>query len=548
MYLYGASGHAKVIIDILKANHIEIEGLVDDNPNINELLGYPVFHGREDISPLIISIGDNKIRQMIAHKLNVEFGTAIHPSAMISPYAIVREGSVIMQGAVVQSCACIGKHCIVNTGVSVDHECVIGDYVHISPHSTLCGNVHVGEGCWIGAGTTVLPGVKVGKWSVIGAGSVVAKDIPDGVLAVGNRCKTIKTLNIEVLTSVNVGGVNYLLKPLLAARTALERHDLRGNINILITSAGKRVTLTKLFQETLRRFYPEAKVFTTDMNPEMTPAGIVSDGCIAVPRVTDPGYIKMLLTICKEKGIRIIVPTIDTELLVLAENKKLLWENGVEPMVSELPFIQACRDKRNTGTFLNSHDIRVPAPVDKYHPTFPLFAKPYDGSLSKDLYVVRCKEELSPEILNHPKLIFMEYIDKQEYKEFTVDMYYGRDNRVKAIVPRERIEIRAGEINKGFTRKNYLVQFLKERLDYLPGVVGCICIQLFYRKSDDDVVGIEINPRFGGGYPLSYYAGANFPEYVVREYMLDETLTYMDTWADNTLMLRYDNEVIVYEK
>ena len=289
------------------------------------------------------------------------------------------------------------------------------------------------------------------------------------------------------------------------------------NINILITSAGKRVTLTKQFQETLRRFYPEAKVFTTDMNPAMAPAGIVSDGCITVPRVTDSGYIEMLLTICKEKGIRIIVPTIDTELLVLAENKELFQENGIEPMVSELS-------------------------------TFPLFAKPYDGSLSKDLYVVRGKEELTSEILNHPKLIFMEYIDKQEYKEFTVDMYYGKDNRVKAIVPRERIEIRAGEINKGFTRKNYLVRFLKERLDYLPGVVGCICIQLFYRESDDDVVGIEINPRFGGGYPLSYYAGANFPEYIVREYMLDETLSYMDTWADNTLMLRYDSEVIVYEK
>lgn len=206
MYLYGASGHAKVIIDILKANQIEIEGLVDDNPEINELLGYPVFHGKEDISPLIISIGDNKIRRMIANKLNVEFGTAIHPSAIVSPYATVQEGSVIMQGAVVQSCACIGKHCIVNTGTSVDHECVIGDYVHISPHSTLCGNVHVGEGSWIGAGTTVLPGVKIGKWSVIGAGSVVAKDIPDGVLAVGNRCKTIKTLNINMLTSVNGGG------------------------------------------------------------------------------------------------------------------------------------------------------------------------------------------------------------------------------------------------------------------------------------------------------------------------------------------------------
>ena len=206
MYLYGASGHAKVIIDILKANHIEIEGLVDDNPEINELLGYPVFHGKEDISPLIISIGDNKIRRMIAHKLNVEFGTAIHPSAVVSSYATIQEGSVIMQGVVVQSCACIGKHCIVNTGASIDHECVIGDYVHISPHSTLCGNVHVGEESWIGAGTTVLPGVKIGKWSVIGAGSVVAKDIPDGVLAVGNRCKTIKTLNINVLISVNGGG------------------------------------------------------------------------------------------------------------------------------------------------------------------------------------------------------------------------------------------------------------------------------------------------------------------------------------------------------
>lgn len=320
------------------------------------------------------------------------------------------------------------------------------------------------------------------------------------------------------------------------------------NSNILITSAGKRVTLIKLFKETLKRFYPKAKVFTTDMNPVMAPAGIISDGCITVPKVTAPDYIEKLLTICKEKEIRIIVPTIDTELLVLAENRELFRENRIEPMISELSFIQACRDKRNTGTFLNSHDIRVPAPVDKYHPTFPVFAKPYDGSLSKDLYIIRTKEELTSEVLNHPKLIFMEYIDKQEYKEFTVDMYYGKDNRVKAIVPRERIEIRAGEINKGFTRKNYLIRFLKERLGFLPGVIGCICIQLFYRGSDNDVVGIEINPRFGGGYPLSYYAGANFPEYVIKEYLLNETLAYMDTWLDNTLMLRYDSEVIVYEK
>lgn len=194
MYLYGASGHAKVIIDILKSSRIELEGLVDDNPNVNELLGYPVFHRKANISPLIISIGDNKIRQEIVHKLNVEFGIAIHPSAIMSPTATVEEGTVIMQGAIIQSCVHVGKHCIINTGTSVDHECVIEDYVHISPHSTLCGNVHVSEGTWIGAGSTILPGVKIGKWCVIGAGSVVTKNIPDGVLAVGNRCKILKKI------------------------------------------------------------------------------------------------------------------------------------------------------------------------------------------------------------------------------------------------------------------------------------------------------------------------------------------------------------------
>ena len=194
MYLYGASGHAKVIMDILEANQIKIDGLIDDNPEINELLGYPVFHKHDDFSPLIISIGNNQIRRMIADKMDGEFGIAVHPSAIVSYKATIDVGTVVMQGAIIQSCAKIGKHCIINTGASVDHECIIGDFVHISPHATLCGNVQVGEGSWIAAGSVVLPGVKIGKWSVIGAGSVVAKDIPDGVLAVGNRCKVLKKL------------------------------------------------------------------------------------------------------------------------------------------------------------------------------------------------------------------------------------------------------------------------------------------------------------------------------------------------------------------
>lgn len=319
------------------------------------------------------------------------------------------------------------------------------------------------------------------------------------------------------------------------------------NKNILITSAGKRVTLVNLFKKELAQDYPEAKVFTTDMNPELAPAGYVSDYCFQVPRVTDPAYLQQLIRICQENEVGMIIPTIDTELLLLASNRELLQQAGVVPVVSSLDFVAACRDKRNTNALFQRLNIRVPEPRDKYHPVFPMFAKPYDGSLSKDLFVIRNEQELTPEIMEHPKLIFMEYIDKSQYEEYTVDLYYGRDNELKCIVPRERIEIRAGEINKGRTRKNYLVTYLKERMGYLPGVIGCICIQLFYRETDQDVVAIEINPRFGGGYPMSYHAGANYPRFLIQEYFKKETISYTDDWRDNTLLLRYDSEVIVYD-
>lgn len=319
------------------------------------------------------------------------------------------------------------------------------------------------------------------------------------------------------------------------------------NTNILITSAGKRVTLVNLFKKELSQDYPEAKVFTTDMNPELAPAGYVSDHCFQVPRVTDSAYLQQLIRICQEYEVGMIIPTIDTELLLLASNRELLQQAGVVPVVSSLDFVAACRDKRNTNALFQRLNIRVPEPRDKHHPVFPMFAKPYDGSLSKDLFVIRNEQELTPEIMEHPKLIFMEYIDKSQYKEYTVDLYYGRDNELKCIVPRERIEIRAGEINKGRTRKNYLVTYLKERMGYLPGVIGCICIQLFYRETDQDVVAIEINPRFGGGYPMSYHAGANYPHFLIQEYFKKETISYTDDWLDNTLLLRYDSEIIVYD-
>ena len=315
--------------------------------------------------------------------------------------------------------------------------------------------------------------------------------------------------------------------------------------NILITSAGKRVALTRYFKDTLHRFFPDAKVYTTDMNPSMAPARYVSEGCIKVPRVTDKEYPHLLLKICETNDIGLVIATIDTELLLLADLKKEFAQRGIQIMVSERSFVEMCRDKRNTGAFFENHGVRVPKEVDKYHPIFPLFAKPYDGSLSTILHYIKNAEDLTQEILDDPKLLFMEYIDKKVYKEYTVDMYFGKDNKVKCIVPRERIEIRAGEINKGRAEKNEILYFLKDKLGYIEGCVGCICVQLFFHPETKDMVGIEINPRFGGGYPLTYMAGGNFPELLIREYFLGEDVEYFDNWKDGMLMLRFDDAIFV---
>lgn len=192
--LFGASGHAKVIIDIVKAQGDDVGRLYDDAPHCSEIHGYPVDKSSDSgvVGPMIISIGSNRVRKMIAERFNVKYAKAVHPCSIISPSVIIGDGTVVMQNALVQADASIGCHCIINSGASVDHECRIGDFVHISPHATLCGNVHVGEGTWIGAAATVIPGIKIGKWCTIGAGAVVINDIPDGVTAYGNPCRIKK--------------------------------------------------------------------------------------------------------------------------------------------------------------------------------------------------------------------------------------------------------------------------------------------------------------------------------------------------------------------
>lgn len=195
IYLYGAGGHAKVIIDTLQNCNKQVAGIFDDDTTktIWNFLNIQ-FPGPLNFSldKLIISIGNNLTRKKIATSINAKYYTAIHPSSLISVHSTIEEGTVIMAGALINADSYIGKHCIINSHSSIDHDCVLNDYVHISPNATLCGDVHIGECTHVGAGAIIIPGKKIGANVVIGAGAVVISDIEDNNVVVGNPAHIIK--------------------------------------------------------------------------------------------------------------------------------------------------------------------------------------------------------------------------------------------------------------------------------------------------------------------------------------------------------------------
>lgn len=194
MYLFGASGHGKVVAEIAISNNIELKGFIDKDNTKKECLGFSVFNEiPNNENKLIISIGNNKIRKEVADKFSDEqFTILIHSKATISPSAELKTGTVVMAGATINAETEIGKHCIINTNASIDHDCMIEDFVHISPNVALAGNVEVGEGTHIGIGASVIQGINIGKWATVGAGAVIINDVPDFATVVGNPGKIIK--------------------------------------------------------------------------------------------------------------------------------------------------------------------------------------------------------------------------------------------------------------------------------------------------------------------------------------------------------------------
>lgn len=200
MYLYGTGGIAVVAAEVLDDNRIDISRFYDDDPSKTLYLERQVLAGVEldpelvlpDDEDGLICIGNNERRSDLIKRLSPRLGTAIHPSALISPSAFIGAGTMIFHGSKVQAQTQVGRAVIVNTGGSIDHDCVIGDYAHIAPNVTLCGYVNVGEGANIGAASVVIPGVKIGKWATLGAGATVVSDIPDYSVAVGCPARVIK--------------------------------------------------------------------------------------------------------------------------------------------------------------------------------------------------------------------------------------------------------------------------------------------------------------------------------------------------------------------
>ncbi|MBC8471803.1 MAG: ATP-grasp domain-containing protein [Planctomycetes bacterium] len=319
----------------------------------------------------------------------------------------------------------------------------------------------------------------------------------------------------------------------------------KNKLNILFTCIGRRVSLLDSFRRAAGQLKINASFFGTDTT-KLSPALQLCDASFLVKPTTHPGYIRQLLSIVKDNKVKLLVPTVDLDLKLLAQNKPKFTSLGCQLLVSDPEVIDICQDKRKTYRFLVKNDFDTPATMSvrsalsKGKLNWPCFLKPWDGYAGRGNAIVNNRRELSFFAKRIPNAICQQFIKGTEY---TCDVYIDFNLKVRCVVPRKRIEVRTGEVSKAQIEKNIGIMKqaagLAEKLGAGPGV---ITLQLFL-TSDGKIKFVEINPRFGGGAPLSIKAGANFPKWILQELLGKKQNIRFDGFKDNLIMLRYDSEV-----
>jgi carbamoyl-phosphate synthase large subunit len=315
--------------------------------------------------------------------------------------------------------------------------------------------------------------------------------------------------------------------------------------SILLLSAGRRVELLQGFRDARTRLAGDVRVLAGDCRPHLSAACQLADSAFMLPRISDPDYLPRLHALCRKEDVRLVVPTIDPELPVLAAAQQEFRDSGIELVISNRELVERCVDKRSTSGLFAELGIPTPEIYDRDAILYPCFSKPASGSSSDGALRCESADSVSPGMLADQGRIFMELIPA-DFDEITIDLYYDRNGELRCMVPRTRIETRAGEVSKGVTRRDWVYDLLWPRLVSMRGARGPVTLQLFARDQDRSASAIEINPRFGGGFPLSLSAGADFPGWLIEEYLLGSDVARFESWEPGLMMLRYDAKVLVH--
>lgn len=314
-------------------------------------------------------------------------------------------------------------------------------------------------------------------------------------------------------------------------------------MNVLISSAGRRGALVRLFQDALRP--TGGRVLCTDAG--VTSAACrLSDGWTQVPRCTSPEFIDSLLDYCRAESIGLIIPTIDTELPILAAHRERFLKAGIRINVSDPAAIAIACDKQATHNFFRQHGLptvtHYDAAVVPPRTAYPLIIKPRAGSASIGVQKVVDEEEYLFFIRRTKDPVVQSVATGPEY---TVNFFIARRGRCVTAVPHRRIETRGGEVSKGITERQPALESIAQRLAAtLPGGWGAWCFQAFLTESGP--VLIELNARFGGGYPLAHAAGARFPQWLLDDAAGQPLPTTCD-WTPGLVMTRWDDAVFYRE-